>query len=140
LDLDGNSNSFTYALHLLGVEETPSFMKNIEYPNQISIWLLVFSVMFMAPLIEEIVFRGFLLKGFSNSFLGIYGAIVVTSLLWAMVHLQYTIEYMLVIFAIGLVFGYAKIKTQSLFVPMSMHMLMNGLAALGLFMEKGVIG
>ena len=130
----------TYALQLLGVEETPSFMKNIEYPTTSSIWLLVFSVMFMAPLIEEVVFRGFLLKGFANSFMGTSGAIVITSLLWALLHLQYTIEYMFVIFVVGLVFGYAKIQTKSLFVPMTMHMVMNGLAAVGLFIEKGVVG
>jgi len=130
----------TYTLKFLGVAETPSFMQNIEYPTASSIWLLVFSVMFMAPLIEEVIFRGFLLKGFSNSFMGTSGAIVITSLLWAMLHLQYSIEYMFVIFVIGLVFGYAKVKTHSLFVPMTMHMIMNGLAAVGLFIEKGAVG
>ena len=128
-----------YAIELMGAEEIPSFMMNIEFPNKFSMYLLAFSVMFMAPLIEEVVFRGFLLKGFSETFMGVWGAIIVTSLLWAIVHLQYEFAYVAVIFVIGLVFGYARIKTGSLFVPMTMHMVMNGVASLGLFFEKGVV-
>ena len=125
------------ALDLMGVEQTPSFMMNIEFPTKFSIYLLVFSVMFMAPLIEEVVFRGFLLKGFSETFMGAEGAVALTSLLWAIMHFQYEFAYVAVIFMIGLVFGYARIKTGSLFVPMTMHMVMNGVASLGLFLEKG---
>ena len=128
-----------FALEAMGVEQTPNFMLNIEYPNRLSIYLLLFSVMFMAPLIEEVVFRGFLLKGFSKTFMGVEGAVALTSLLWAVMHLQYEFAYVAVIFMIGLVFGYARIKTQSLFVPMTMHMVMNGIASLGLFFEKGVV-
>ena len=128
-----------YAIEALGAEEIPSFMMNIEYPNVSSMWLLVFSVIFMAPLVEEVVFRGFLLKGFSNSFMGVWGAIIVTSALWAMLHLQYEFAYMAVIFMVGLVFGYARVKTNSLFVPMTMHFFMNLVASLGLFFEKGMV-
>ena len=127
------------ALEAMGVKQTPSFMLNIEYPNTFSIYLLLFSVMFIAPLIEEVVFRGFLLKGFSKTFMGAEGAVALTSLLWAVMHLQYEFAYVAVIFMIGLVFGYARIKTGSLFVPMTMHMVMNGIASLGLFFEKGVV-
>ncbi len=127
-----------FALEAMGVEQTPNFMLNIKFPNKFSIYLLLFSVMFMAPLIEEVVFRGFLLKGFSKTFMGAEGAVALTSLLWAVMHLQYEFAYVTVIFMIGLVFGYARIKTGSLFVPMTMHMVMNGIASLGLFFEKGV--
>ena len=127
------------ALEAMGVKQTPNFMLNIEYPNTFSIYLLLFSVMFIAPLIEEVVFRGFLLKGFSKTFMGAEGAVALTSLLWAVMHLQYEFAYLAVIFMIGLVFGYARIKTGSLFVPMTMHMVMNGIASLGLFFEKGVV-
>ncbi len=128
-----------FALEAMGVEQTPNFMLNIEYPNRLSIYLLLFSVMFIAPLIEEVVFRGFLLKGFSKTFMGAEGAVALTSLLWAIMHLQYEFAYMAVIFMVGLVFGYARVKTGSLFVPMTMHMVMNGVASLGLFFEKGVV-
>jgi len=129
----------SYAIEALGAKETPSFMTNIEYPTVSSIWLLVFAVTLMAPLIEEVVFRGFLLKGFSNSFMGIYGAIILTSALWAVIHLQYELAYVSVIFVVGLVFGYARVKTNSIFVPMMMHFFMNLVAMMGLFYEKGMV-
>ena len=126
-----------YAIKAMGAKEIPNFMMNIEFPTRLSMYLLAFSVMFIAPLIEELVFRGFLLKGFSKTFMGAGGAVVVTSLLWAMMHVQYEFAYVAVIFMIGLVFGYARIQTKSLFVPMTMHLVMNGVASLGLFFEKG---
>ncbi len=129
----------SYAIAALGADEIPSFMMNIEYPSVSSIWLLVFAVVFFAPLVEELVFRGFLLKGFANSFLGVYGAVILTSALWAMVHMQYELAYVIVIFVVGLVFGYARVKSNSLLVPMMMHFFMNLVAALGLFYEKGML-
>ena len=127
----------SYLIDLLGADEIPSFMMNIEFQTVSSIWLLIFAVSITAPLLEEIVFRGFLLKGFSQTFMGSYGAIVVTSLLWAIVHLQYEFAYVFVIFIVGLVFGYARVKTNSILTPMMMHFFMNIVASLGLFIEKG---
>jgi len=129
----------SFAIDALGAEEIPSFMMNIEYPTVSSMWVLLFAVIFMAPLVEEVVFRGFLLKGFSQTFMGKYGAIVVTSLLWAMLHLQYELAYVAVIFVVGLVFGYARFKTNSIFTPLMMHFFMNLVASLGLFLEKGMV-
>ncbi len=127
----------SYLIELFGADEIPSFMMNIEFQTVGSIWLLIFAVSIAAPLLEEIVFRGFLLKGFSDTFMGTYGAIVVTSLLWATIHLQYEFAYVFVIFIVGLVFGYARVKTNSILTPMMMHFFMNIVASLGLFMEKG---
>jgi membrane protease YdiL (CAAX protease family) len=129
----------SFAIEALGVEEIPSFMLNIEYPSVLSMWVLLFAVIFMAPLVEEIVFRGFLLKGFSQTFMGYYGAIVVTSLLWAMSHMQYELAYVAVIFVVGLVFGYARLKTNSILTPLIMHFFMNLVATVGLFVEKGMV-
>jgi len=129
----------SFAIDALGVEEIPSFMMNIEYPSVLSMWVLLFAVIFMAPLVEEVVFRGFLLKGFSQTFMGAYGAIVVTSLLWAMLHMQYELAYVAVIFVVGLVFGYARLKTNSILTPLMMHFFMNLVATVGLFFEKGMV-
>ncbi|CAA6798443.1 MAG: Unknown protein, partial [uncultured Sulfurovum sp.] len=39
---------------------------------------------------------------------------------------------------IGLAFGYARVLSNSLYIPMIMHALMNFLAIMGLFYAKGV--
>ncbi len=122
----------------LGAEEIPNFMMELEYPTLGDKLLLIVAVSLVAPLVEEVVFRGFLLKGFSNSFMGIHGAVLLTSAVWAMIHMQYEIPYLLQIFIIGIVFGYARLQTNSLFVPMIMHSLMNFVSIMGLFYEKGV--
>lgn len=124
----------------LGAKDIPNFMMNLEYPTLMAKIFLVIAVVVAAPVVEEVVFRGFLLKGFSNTFMGTHGAILVTSALWAVIHMQYEITYLIAIFVIGLVFGYARIVTNSLFIPMIMHSLMNLLAIVGLFYEKGVFG
>ena len=129
-----------FLIEALGAEDIPNFMMNLEYPTLMNKVSLLVAVMVAAPVVEEVVFRGFLLKGFANSFMGIHGAVLVTSALWAVIHMQYEIAYLIAIFVIGLVFGYARIRTNSLFIPMIMHSLMNLLAILGLFYEKGVFG
>jgi len=128
-----------FTIYIMGLQNIPDFMLNITYPTELSKWLLVIAIAFFAPILEELIFRGFLLKGFSNSFLGIYGAIVLTSLIWAMIHTQYEWGYLVIIFITGLVLGYAKIKTNSLFIPILMHITFNLFASLELYFEKGIL-
>ncbi|HXY37304.1 MAG TPA: CPBP family intramembrane glutamic endopeptidase [Planctomycetaceae bacterium] len=92
--------------------------------------LLWLAVVVGAPLTEEFFFRGFLFVGLWKSRLGGIGAILVTSLLWAATHTQYTLTSIVSIFALGLVLGYARIRTGSLVVPIAMHSLTGFLAIL----------
>lgn len=126
-------------IEAMGAKEIPDFMMNLEYPSLWTKVALLIAVVVAAPIVEEVVFRGFLLKGFSQTFMGVHGAVFVTSVLWAVIHLQYEMAYLIAIFVIGLVFGYARIKTNSLYIPMIMHAFMNLWSMLGLFYEKGVI-
>ncbi len=128
----------SFLIEALGAKDIPNFMLNLEYPTRMHKILLLIAVMVAAPVVEEVVFRGFLLKGFANSFMGMHGAVLVTSALWAVIHMQYEIVYLIAIFVIGLVFAYARLLSNSLFIPMIMHSLMNFLATMGLFYEKGV--
>lgn len=130
----------TFLIEALGAKEIPNFMLNLEYPSLMAKILLVMAVVVAAPIVEEVVFRGFLLKGFSQTFMGVHGAVLLTSALWAVIHMQYEVAYLIAIFVIGLVFAYARVLTNSLYIPMMMHSLMNALSILGLFYEKGVFG
>ncbi|CAA6826098.1 MAG: CAAX amino terminal protease self-immunity [uncultured Sulfurovum sp.] len=125
-------------IEAMGAKEIPNFMMNLEYPTLMTKILLVIAVVVAAPIVEEIIFRGFLLKGFSQTFMGVHGAVFVTAVLWAVIHQQYEIAYLIAIFVIGLAFGYARVLSNSLYIPMIMHALMNFLAIMGLFYAKGV--
>jgi len=90
--------------------------------------LLWFAVIIAAPFFEEIFFRGFLLEGLRHSFVGNAGAIILTSLLWAAIHVQYGMFEISLIFAMGLLFGYIRIKTGSIWSPIIMHAFNNGVS------------
>ena len=83
-----------------------------------------------APVAEESLFRGFMFRGMAASRLGPAGAIVLTSLLWAMLHIQYDWYGIVSVFVLGLVLGVARHRTGSLYAPIVMHGLSNLVATI----------
>lgn len=98
----------------------PPFMVD-AYKTASSLPALFFAIVVVAPIFEEIFFRGFLFQGIRYSRLGPIGAIGITSLLWAAIHLQYGIYGIATVFALGLLFGLARLKTDSIHLLMVMH-------------------
>ena len=72
----------------------------------------------------------FLFAGWSESKLGVGGAIVLTSFLWAAIHLQYDLYHIAMIFLFGIVLGVARHRTGSLIVPIVLHGAMNLIATI----------
>jgi hypothetical protein len=93
------------------------------YKTASSLPVLLFAIVVVAPIFEEIFFRGFLFQGIRYSRLGSVGAIGITSLVWAVIHLQYDIYGMATVFATGILFGIARLKTDSIHLVMVMHSL-----------------
>ncbi|MBD0276102.1 MAG: CPBP family intramembrane metalloprotease, partial [Acetobacteraceae bacterium] len=92
--------------------------------------LLVLTVVVVAPVWEEAVFRGFLFRGWSGSWLGPAGAAALTSALWTCLHLQYGAALLLQIFCIGLVFGWVRHRSGSALLTMTLHGLNNAAACI----------
>jgi len=113
-----------FLTHWLGKPIVPEVMMDI-YRSADPIWLLWIALMVGAPLFEEIFFRGFLLSGMQRSWLGLHGAVIVTSILWAIIHPQYDLYGIATIFLMGLLLGYAKINSGSLWLPILLHSLSN---------------
>ncbi|HZO46234.1 MAG TPA: type II CAAX endopeptidase family protein [Xanthobacteraceae bacterium] len=90
--------------------------------------LLWLSVVVVAPVTEELFFRGFLHRGWAPSWLGVAGTIVVTSAVWALLHQQYNALGILLIFAMGLIFGWMRQRSGSTSLPIVLHMFNNLLA------------
>jgi membrane protease YdiL (CAAX protease family) len=87
--------------------------------------LLWLAFIIVAPLSEELFFRGFLFKGIESSRLGAFGAAIITSLVWAILHIQYDIYSMLVLFAGGLLLALSRVRSKSLYPPIAMHIVQN---------------
>lgn len=90
--------------------------------------LLFLAIVVAAPLLEEVVFRGFLIGALRSAGIPSVWAVVATSLLWTVVHMQYQLEFMSVIFVIGLLLGAARIRTASLVPCLVMHAANNAMA------------
>jgi membrane protease YdiL (CAAX protease family) len=90
-------------------------------------WLpaMLFAAIVVAPAGEEILFRGFLFQGFVRSERTAWPAIVVISLLWAALHIQYDWAGMLQIFVIGLFLGWMRWRSGSLLLTFFLHGLFN---------------
>ena len=111
-------------MYLLHGSIVPEFMEKV-YATAHFAPLLWFAFVVVAPVTEELFFRGFMFKGIRHSSVGPAGAIVLTSLTWALMHAQYDLYGITVIFLGGLLLGYARLRSGSLYVPIAMHILQN---------------
>jgi len=116
-----------YIVVWFGADRIPEFMID-TYANTGHLWLLFLAVVIAAPVWEELLFRGFLMRGLESSFVTRIGAVVITAAVWALIHFQYEWQYLLLVFIMGLALGCARLATASIFVPISMHVLNNSLA------------
>ena len=106
----------------------PDFMIDTYQSATWGLPLLLFVLFVTAPLSEEFFFRGFMLEGLQRSRLGIIGAVIITAAVWAGIHLQYDLHGILMIFFLGLIFGYVRFKTRSLWLCVMLHSIMNLIA------------
>lgn len=97
--------------------------------------MLVVTIILVAPISEEIIFRGFML----NSSIG-WGklaktlGIVFVSLVFSCVHSQYDSAFTFIyLFAFSTILCVVRINTRSLIMPMVLHGINNSMAVLGLF-------
>jgi uncharacterized protein len=90
-------------------------------------WLppLLLAAVIVAPAGEEVVFRGFLFRGWVRSPRAVWPAIVVISVLWAALHVQYDWTGILQIFLIGLFLGWIRWRSDSLLLTFFLHALFN---------------
>jgi uncharacterized protein len=113
-----------------GREVEPGFMGEVLKSARAdgALWLLVIAFCVAAPVTEEFFARGFLYRGWSESFLGPVGAILLSSLVWTVLHLQYDWFFLGEVFSMGLLLGYLRYRFNSTWLTVFLHGL-NNLAA-----------
>jgi uncharacterized protein len=90
--------------------------------------LLLFAVAFLAPVYEELFFRGLLFRGFLGTEWGQGGAgraVLLTAFLFAILHIQYDAFDIASIFALGVLLGVARQATGSTWTTIAMHAFTN---------------
>jgi membrane protease YdiL (CAAX protease family) len=88
----------------------------------IMLWLAVIVV---TPIGEEVMFRGFLFRGWLRSPRDAWAVIAITAGLWALIHLQYDWYVTGQIFAFGLMLGWMRWATGSTVLTIFLHAMIN---------------
>lgn len=112
---------------LTGHESAPGFMVEVLKSARAdgALWLLILAFCVAAPISEEFFARGFLYRGWSETSLGPIGAIVLSSLVWTALHLQYDWYFFGEVFTLGLWFGYLRYRSGSTWLTIVLHGLNN---------------
>lgn len=99
---------------------------------------LITSILFMAlipALGEEFFFRGFLMNVMHGLFRNIHVAIIVTALLFSLLHMQFL--KFIPMFAMAIAFGYSVYWTRSVWTSVLIHFLNNALTVIQLYYVTG---
>jgi membrane protease YdiL (CAAX protease family) len=101
----------------------PGFMGDVLKSARAAgaLWLLVIAFCVAAPVSEEFFARGFLYRGWSESFLKAPGAILLSSAVWTVLHLQYDWFFLGEVFSIGLLLGYLRYRFNSTWLTVILH-------------------
>ena len=110
---------YSYAFQISPPEE---FIKLIKATPFVLNFLMV---VIGAPIVEELLFRGFLFSQLKTTKLGVNGSIILTSLIWTSIHLQYDLFLLIPIFLLGLFLGYLMHKYNSLYLVIIVHAVHN---------------
>jgi uncharacterized protein len=118
------ADALTFAL---GKEMVPAFQLELHRTAQAEgtlpwLWL---AIIVAAPVGEELLFRGFMFRGFVHEPRDALPGILVIALIWSLLHLQYDWFGKSQVLAIGMLFGFVRWRTGSTTLVILLHMLLN---------------
>jgi membrane protease YdiL (CAAX protease family) len=122
--------ALSFILRTMFGQTIPAFMVDTYSSARAdgTLWLYVIGLCVAAPIIEEFWVRGFIFRGWSQSFLGTTGTIVLSSAVLAGLHTQYNAFYMTQIFLLGLLFATLRHRSGSTWLTVLLHGTYNAAA------------
>ena len=121
---------WTELIEYLGYESMPQevvkmFGDAVARGDPLELSLLVFNAVILAPLWEELLYRGFFF-GLLKSRWGVFPALVFSSAVFSFSH--FSLAAFLPLFVVGMAVGYVYYRTRSLYFAIFFHALFNGLS------------
>ena len=117
---------------------TPEYILDLNYllkPDSFLGGVLLFiAVVILAPLGEEIIFRGFLQQTLEKQWKDITLAILFTALIFSLIHMNP--YWFIQIYFLGVILGFLAWKTKSIIAPLILHSLNNSMALLLSFLDS----
>ena len=102
----------------------------LEGRDNVALLIFFLTACVAAPIFEEIIFRGFLLPSLTR-YVPVWGAILASSLLFAIAHLS--LSEVLPLATLGMVLGIVYSRSRNLLASMLLHGLWNAGTLLSLF-------
>jgi uncharacterized protein len=102
----------------------------LEEGDPVALLIFFFTAAVAAPIFEETLFRGFLLPSLTR-YLPVWGAIALSSLIFALAHLS--LSEVLPLATLGVVLGFVYTRARGLLASMLLHSLWNSVTMIGLF-------
>jgi membrane protease YdiL (CAAX protease family) len=102
------------------------------FKNRSGAFLLMTMAVFVAPLVEETVFRGYLYPLFAKS-LGVLPGILITGVLFGLMHgsqLGWTFRLVALLTLVGVIFTFARARTGTVLASFLLHLGYNSMIAL----------
>jgi|TARA_B100000029_G_scaffold110329_1_gene102185 hypothetical protein len=111
-------------------------LNGILQPETVTGFILLFmAIALIAPMGEELLFRGFLQQFLEKHWQDVTRAILVTALFFAMIHMN---PYWFVqIYLLGIMLGFLSWRTGSVIPPLILHGMNNGIAMVLSFADYG---
>ena len=112
----------TYVIPGVGMQDEVAKMLASIARTPLNMAVMFFAIMIAAPVVEELLFRG-LLQNALAKYMPVWGAILLSSFLFALVHLQlYAIPALM---SLSIAFGYLYHRTGSLRTNIILHIANN---------------
>ena len=99
------------------------------YQTAVFLPLLTTALIVIAPIWEELFFRGFMHRGLAAAW-GPVPAILFCSACWAVMHVQYDMPIIILLFLIGVFFGFVRQWSGSTVLVILLHAAMNAVAVI----------
>jgi len=111
-------------------EDLQPFFDIMTGPPSFVLFFMIITVCFVAPITEELIFRGVLWRLFEKFIKNKSYVLIITSILFALAHSDP--YHMIGVFPIGLFVGWLRLRSNSIFPSILAHIVNNSLVCLAL--------
>jgi len=118
--------SVSFLLTLTRITEAfPEYYELMESMMGNSIFLDIVLVVILAPLVEEVIFRGVVMKRLLDRGVRFPYAIAIPALIFGVIHMN--VVQGIYAFVLGIILGLVYYWTKTLWAPILMHLIFNGM-------------
>ena len=87
--------------------------------------LSTIALVIVAPIFEELIFRGYIFSKLQATKVGNYGAVIITAVVFTAIHNHYQIFELLDIFVLAILLSFVRLKANNLYYCIIIHMVNN---------------